>query len=109
MRALHHQRRAVASAIEAALSTANIPEVVMISPTRTGVTHRWTNIRRLQRRGLDARIWAGFHYRFSVGVGQDIGRKIGEHVVKSRWQPVTTIGHTLIDRCAGLADASPAD
>ena len=33
------------------------------------------------------RIWAGFHYRFSVRVGQDMGRKIGQHVVESVMQP----------------------
>ena len=35
----------------------------------------------------EARIWAGFHYRFSTRVGQDMGRKIGEYVVRNRLQP----------------------
>ncbi len=43
---------------------------------------------RLLRRGVEARIWAGFHYRFSINVGQDMGRKIGEYVVKNFMQPV---------------------
>ena len=81
---------AVASAIEAALGTADIPEVTMTSPTAPGVTHRWTNIRAYNDEVSNARIWAGFHYRFSVRVGQDMGRKIGEHVVKNLMQPVTT-------------------
>jgi hypothetical protein len=34
-----------------------------------------------------ARIYAGFHYRFSVHVGQDMGRKIGQYVVNSVMQP----------------------
>jgi hypothetical protein len=83
---------AVASAIEAALGTADIPEVAMTSPTAPGVTHRWTNIRVYNDEVSNARIWAGFHYRFSVRVGQDMGRKIGEHVVKNMMQPVTTTG-----------------
>jgi len=83
---------AVASAIEAALGTADIPEVAMTSPTAPGVTHRWTNIRVYNDEVSNARIWAGFHYRFSVRVGQDMGRKIGEHVVKNVMQPVTTTG-----------------
>jgi hypothetical protein len=82
---------AVASVIEAALS-ADIPEVVMTSPTAPGVTHRWTNVRAYSDEVSNARIWAGFHYRFSVRVGQDMGRKIGEHVVKNLMQPVTTAG-----------------
>jgi hypothetical protein len=81
---------AVASAIEGALGTADIPEVAMTSSTAPGVTHRWTNIRAYNDEVSQARIWAGFHYRFSVRVGQDMGRKIGEHVVKNVMQPMTT-------------------
>jgi hypothetical protein len=80
---------ALASAIEAALGTADIPEVAMTSPTAPGATHRWTNIRAYNDEISYARIWAGFHYRFSVRVGQDMGRKIGEYVVKSVMQPAT--------------------
>ena len=80
----------------------------MTSPTAPGVTHRWTNIRAYTDEVSNARIWAGFHYRFSVRVGQDMGRKIGEYVVKNVMQPVS-IGHALIDVSAGLAHASPAD
>ena len=35
----------------------------------------------------NARIWAGFHYRFSTRVGSEMGRQIGEYVVKSVMQP----------------------
>jgi hypothetical protein len=83
---------AVASAIEEALGTPEIPEVSMTSRTASGVTHRWTNIRAFNEEVSFARIWAGFHYRFSVGVGQDMGRKVGAHVVKTVMQPVTTTG-----------------
>ena len=48
-------------------------------------------LRRLLDRLADevasARIWAGFHYRFSVRVGQDMGREIGQYVVNSVMQP----------------------
>ena len=40
--------------------------------------------------GANARIWAGFHYRFSTRVGTDMGLKIGEYVVKSVMKPVET-------------------
>jgi len=81
---------AVASAIETALGTADIPGVAMTSSTAPGVTHRWTNIRAYNDEVSHSRIWAGFHYRSSVRVGQDMGRKIGEHVVKNLMLPVTT-------------------
>jgi hypothetical protein len=54
------------------------------------VTHRWSNIRAYADEVSLARIWAGFHFRFSTRVGQDMGRKIGEHVVKTILQPAKT-------------------
>jgi hypothetical protein len=83
---------AVAAAIETMRGTAEIPEVAMTSPMAPGVTHRWTNVRAYNDEVSHARIWAGFHYRFSVSVGQDMGRKIGRHVVKSVMQPVAMAG-----------------
>jgi PAP2 superfamily len=83
---------AVVAAIEAALGTADVPEVTMTSPTAPGVTHRWTNIRAYNEEVSLARIWAGFHYRFSTRVGQDMGRKIGEYVVRNVMQPTATAG-----------------
>ena len=81
---------AVAGAIEAALSTAEIPEVTMTSSTAPGVTHRWTNIQAYNEEVSHARIWAGFHYRFSVRAGQDVGRKVGRYVVENVMQPAVT-------------------
>jgi hypothetical protein len=78
---------AVAAAVEAALGIAEIPEVSMTSTTAAGVTHRWTNIRAYNEEVSHARIWAGFHYRFSVRVGQDMGRKVGRYVVGTIMQP----------------------
>src|SRR5262249_51415148 len=51
------------------------------SPTAPGVTHRWTNLKALVDEVSEARIWAGFHYRFSTQVGTEMGRKIGEYTV----------------------------
>jgi hypothetical protein len=79
---------AVASAIETMLGTADIPEVTMTSPTAPGVTHRWTNLNAYADEVAAARIAAGFHYRFSTVVGQDMGRQIGIHTVKTIMQPM---------------------
>ena len=79
---------AVASATEAMLGTADIPEVAMTSPTAPGVTHRWTNLNAYADEVAAARIFAGFHYRFSTIVGQDMGRQIGVHTVKTIMQPL---------------------
>ena len=83
---------AVVAAIEAELGTADVPEVTMTSPTAPGVTHRWNSIRAYNEEVSLARIWAGFHYRFSTRVGQDMGRKIGEYVVRNVMQPTATAG-----------------
>ena len=78
---------AVAAVIEAALGSADIPEVTMSSPTAPGATHRWTNVWAYADEVSMARIYAGFHYRFSTRVGQDMGRKIGRHVMQNVMQP----------------------
>jgi hypothetical protein len=59
----------------------SIGEITLTSPTAPGVTRRWT---RLEDEVSNARIWAGFHYRFSTMVGQDMGRKIGELTVATQ-------------------------
>jgi hypothetical protein len=74
---------AVGAVVEALLGTADIPEVAMTSPTAPGVTHRWTNTVALADEVANARIWAGFHYRFSTRVGSEMGRRVGEHAVRT--------------------------
>jgi hypothetical protein len=80
---------AVASVVEATLGTADIPEVTMTSPTAPGTTHRWTNVWAYADEVSAARIYAGFHYRFSTRVGQDMGRKIGRLAVQNVMQPAS--------------------
>ena len=80
----------VAGVVKAALGTGEIPEIAIISPTAPGVTHRWTNMTAFTDEVANARIWSGFHYRFSTRVGTDMGLAIGEYVVKNVMQPVVT-------------------
>jgi hypothetical protein len=80
----------VAGVVKAALGTEEIPEIAMTSPTAPGVTHRWTNMTAFTQEVANARIWSGFHYRFSTLVGTDMGLNIGEYVVKAVMQPVVT-------------------
>jgi hypothetical protein len=79
----------LATVAEAVFGTADIPEIAATSSSAPGVTHRWTNLRAYADEVAHARIWAGFHYRFSVRVGQDMGRKIGRYVVDNVMQPAT--------------------
>jgi len=62
---------AAVAVIESVLGSMDIPEASMTNSTAPGVTHRWTQPRCLCRRDANARIWAGFHYRFSTHVGTE--------------------------------------
>ena len=80
----------VAAVIEGLLGTDEIPEVSLTSPFAPGVTHRFTSLRAFGDEVANARICAGFHYRFSTIAGREMGQKIGVYVVKSIMQPAQT-------------------
>jgi PAP2 superfamily len=83
---------AIAGVIKTASGSEDIPEIAITSPTAPGVTHRFTNMTAFTDEVANARIWSGFHYRFSTRVGTDMGLKIGEYVVKNVMQPAQTTG-----------------
>jgi hypothetical protein len=78
----------VAAVIERLLGSDEIPEVSLTSPFLPGVTHRFTNLWEFSDEIANARICAGFHYRFSTIAGREMGQKIGAYVVRSVMQPV---------------------
>ena len=68
---------AVAAVLRGVLGD-DIGEFTLVSSTAPGVTRRWTRLADYSDEVSNARIWAGFHYRYSTEVGRDMGRKIGE-------------------------------
>jgi hypothetical protein len=77
----------VSAAVSAALQGAvgNEPgEITLTSPTAPGVTRRWTRLQDYSDEVALARIYAGFHYRFSTEVGKEMGKKIGAQVVANQ-------------------------
>jgi len=66
-----------------------IPELSLTSPTAPGVTHRWSNLDDFTTEVANARIWAGFHYRFSTRVGTSLGRHVAQYVAAKIMQPVS--------------------
>jgi hypothetical protein len=56
-------------------------EMTLVSPTAPGVTRKWSRPQDYSDEVSNARIYAGFHYRFSTEVGKEMGRKIGELAV----------------------------
>jgi hypothetical protein len=79
---------AVAAVIKGVLGSDEIPQVWLTSPFVPGVPHRFTNLRAYTDEVANARICAGFHYRFSTVAGREMGQKIGDYVVNSVMQPV---------------------
>jgi len=86
------QSGAVAGVVKTVLGTDDIPEIALTNPALPGVVHRFTNVAAMTEEVANARIWAGFHYRFSTRVGTQMGFQIGDYVVKSRMQQVTVAG-----------------
>lgn len=62
----------------------------MTSTSAPGVTRRWSRVEDYANEVSMARIYAGFHYRFSTRVGLEMGRQIGELTVKTRLRPASS-------------------
>src|SRR4029077_15158658 len=77
----------LAAVIGSLLGSDDIPEVAMTSSFAPGVTHRFTNLRAYAEEVAMARIYAGFHYRFSAAVGSEMGQKIGAYVAGTILRP----------------------
>jgi PAP2 superfamily len=59
-------------------------EFSLTSTTAPGVTRKWSRLQDYSDEVANARIYAGFHYRFSTEVGKDMGKKIGELTVATQ-------------------------
>ncbi len=72
---------AAVSTVLRSIAGDEVGELTMTSPTALGVTRKWTKLQDYSDEVANARIYAGFHYRFSTEVGKDMGRKIGDLTV----------------------------
>lgn len=61
-----------------------VGELSMSSPTAPGVIRKWTRVQDYSDEVSLARIYAGFHYRFSTIAGKEMGKKIGELAVATQ-------------------------
>jgi hypothetical protein len=71
----------VAAAIATVLQSVagdEVDAISLTSPTAPGVTRKWTRLQDYSDEVSNARVYAGFHYRFSTEVGKDMGKKIGQ-------------------------------
>lgn len=74
---------AVSNVLQAVVGN-DIGEITLASPTAPGVTRKWTRLQDYSDEVANARIYAGFHYRFSAEAGKDMGRKIAELAVSTQ-------------------------
>ena len=61
----------------------DVGELTLTSVQAPGVTRRWTRLDDYSNEVSEARIYAGFHYRFSNEVGKAMGKKIGDLTVRT--------------------------
>lgn len=74
----------VASAVSNVLQIVagnEVGEITLSSPTAPGVTRKWTRLQDYSDEVSNARVYAGFHYRFSTEAGKNMGKKIAELTV----------------------------
>ena len=75
---------AAVSTVLQAVAGNEVTEITLTSPTAPGVTRRWRRLQDYNDEVALARIYAGFHYRFSTEVGKEMGKKIGELIVATQ-------------------------
>jgi len=77
----------VASAVSNVLQIVvgnEVGEITLTSPTAPGVTRKWTRLQDYSDEVSNARVYAGFHYRFSTEAAKDMGKKIAELAVSTQ-------------------------
>ena len=77
---------AVAATLQALVGD-EVGEITVTSSSAPGVIRRWTKLSDYADEVSNARVWAGFHYRFSTEAGKSMGKKIGEHIVATQLRP----------------------
>ena len=74
---------AIATVLQA-VAEDEVDAISLTSPTAPAVTRKWTRLQDYSDEVSNARIYAGFHYRFSTEVGKDMGKKIGQLTVATQ-------------------------
>ena len=77
---------ALAETLVAYFGTGKLP--IFVDSAITGTTRHFDDVRQWQEDVVDARIYAGFHYRFSVRQGVILGHKVAHNLVAHYFRPV---------------------
>src|SRR5262245_17259800 len=65
----------------------DVGELTLTSALSPGVTRKWTRLEDYSKEVALARIYAGFHYRFSTEAANAMGKKIGDLAVTTQLLP----------------------
>lgn len=84
----------VAAAVAEVLRQASGNDVAELTLTNAGVTRKWKRLEDYAKEVSEARIYAGFHYRFSTEVANAMGRKIGELTATAQLLGATAAAQT---------------
>ena len=87
----------VASAVSEVLQRVggeDVGELTLTSAIPPGATRKWKRLEDYSKEVSEARIYAGFHYRFSTEVANTMGKKIGELAATSQMRPVAAAAQT---------------
>ena len=61
--------------------------IVLSTPAVPNVTLRYTNLQEITDDIDDARVYGGIHFRFEQEAGADLGRRVGDYVLKNNLRP----------------------
>jgi len=78
---------AAGTVLEAEFGRGAVPTLTMTSTSAPGVVRKWGTIKEWMDEVSMARIYGGIHYRNSMLVGQEMGRKIGALAVQNYLRP----------------------
>ena len=82
---------AIAAELENFFGTSQV--TIVVTSTVTNTTHTFTNTKDLIGEVAVARIYAGFHYRFSVNEGAELGSDVARQVSKKYFRLLHDQGH----------------
>jgi hypothetical protein len=72
---------AAGAVLKGTFGSGAVPEFVLETPEMPGVARKYTAIQQVQDEEGMSRIYAGVHFRNSIEVADDMGRRIGEFVL----------------------------
>jgi len=69
--------------MKATFGSGPVQEFTLTYAAMPGVTRKYSTIQQLEDEVSMARIWGGVHYRTSTEVGYEMGRRVGDYVLKN--------------------------